>query len=139
MSKIELTDSTFDVVMKMSEGNPGAADAIMQMLKGGEEIDPQGLMGGFGNILMLDTWEIYGTEIYILWNDKCQWDLRKLCVLLRGCQLGLFPVKTLKNMASDQMRKVEISDEEYQKLDDAVCEALPEFQKPKEEVLKQSG
>jgi hypothetical protein len=130
MSRIELTDSPFDMIVKMCEGNPGAMSALMDMIKEGEKIDPQGVMGGIGSILLLDTWEIYGTDIYILWSDKCQRDCRKFLMILRACQMGNFPLTKLKEMAADQAGAVDLTDAEWQEQDDWLCENLVEFQKP---------
>lgn len=90
MSKIQLTDSFFDVVAKMSEGNPGAMNVIMELYEKGEQIDPQGMMGGMGIVLLLDTFKIYGTDIYVLWSDICERQLNKTIAMVRAAQLGLF-------------------------------------------------
>ena len=129
MSRIELTDDTQDILVKMSEGNPGALSAMMEILKHGEEIDPQGFMGAMGSILILDTWGIYGTDIYVLWSDKCKRDVRQMLMLMRATQLGFFPNSRLKEMASDQMRQVNLDETEWDELDNKVCERLDGFQK----------
>lgn len=129
MSKIELTDTTMDVLMKMSDGNPGAVTALMDILKSGEEIDPQAAFGALGSIMLLDTWEIYGSDIYILWSDKCQKDCRKMLMIMRACQMGNFSHVKLKEMAADQSRQVNLTDDEWQTQDDWVCNQLPDFQK----------
>lgn len=79
--RINLNDSTMDVVVKMSEGNPGAMNVLMQILSNGGKIDPDGFMGGLGTILLLDTYGIYGSDIYILNNDICERDLPKTLVV----------------------------------------------------------
>lgn len=130
MSRIQLRDTLADVVTKMSEGNPGALDAMSRIIKEHNAIDPQAAMGGMGAILLLDTWEIYGTAIYILFNDKCDRDIRRMLVLMRATQLGFFPSNRLKEMAADQMRQVNLTEEEWADLDKEVCEALKEFARP---------
>lgn len=129
MSRIELTDSPMDAVIKMSNGNPGAMAAMMDILTQHNDIDPQAVMGGIGAILILDTWEIYGTDIYILHNDKCGRDTRKMLMLMRATQMGMFSDSKLKAMASDQMRQIELSDDEWGALDKSVCDALVDFKK----------
>lgn len=129
MSKIELTDTNMDVIVKMSEGNPGAITALMDVLHNSAEIDPQGAMGGIGAILLLDTWEIYGSDIYVLWSDKCQRDCRKMLMIMRACQMGNFSQDKLKEMAADQSRQIDLTDAEWQEQDDWVCEQLTDFQK----------
>lgn len=129
MSKIKLQDTVQDIVLKMSSGNPGAITVLCDLANKGAEIDPQDFMDGLGSILMLDTCEIYGTDIYVLFNDKCGRDLRKTIMILRAVQLGLFDTIKLKNMCSDQMRKINLTDDEWKSLDDSVCDKLTQFQK----------
>jgi hypothetical protein len=101
--RIELNDSTMDVVMKMSDGNPGAMQVIMQMLQP-NDIDPDNGLGGLGPILLLDTYGIYGTDIYILHSDICDRDLVKTLAVLRATQLGIFSERTLKDACHRQDR-----------------------------------
>lgn len=125
MVKIKLTDSTMDVVVKMSEGNPGATAAIMEILTNGEKIDPFS-MGGLGSILFLDTLGIYGTDIYVLYSDICGRDISKTLAVLRATQFGFFDGKLLKVACSFQDysgREMVPVDELYKK----VKERLPEF------------
>lgn len=129
MARIELTDSIMDMIIKMAEGNLGALNALMEIMAKHDEIDPQGAMGGVGSILILDTWEIYGTCIYVLFNDQCDRDVRKMLMLMRACQLGMFPESRLKAMAHDQCRTDVLSDAEWIEIDSNVCERLDQFQK----------
>lgn len=129
MSRIELTDNLMDVFIKMSEGNPGALTALMDVHSKAEEIDPQGAMGGLGTILLLDTWEIYGSSIYILWNDKCDRDVRKFLLLQRMVQLGFLPDSKLKAMAADEMREVDLTEQEWSDLEEKVLDQLDQFQR----------
>lgn len=102
-TRIKLSDTTMDVVTKMSERNPGALNVLMQMLMD-TNIDPDNAMGGLGNILMLDTFGIYGPDIYILNNDICDSDLVKTLAVLRATQLGMFSSKILKDACYRQDR-----------------------------------
>ena len=54
-TRIKLNDTMFDVFHKMSEGNPGALTAMMEMHQSAEKIDPDAFMGAFSPILSLDT------------------------------------------------------------------------------------
>ena len=129
MSKLDLKDTVMDAIIKMSEGNPGAITALMEIIQKGNSIDPQSFAGDLSAILGLDTMKIYGTEIYILWSDKCGRDTRKLLMLLRAAQLGFLSQQKLKEMSEDQMREVNLSEEEFSKLDKKVCNRLTGFQK----------
>ena len=131
-SKIDLTDNIQDTLAKMCEGNPGAFLAMCEIVKHGKEIDPQGAMGGLGAILGLDTLGIYGTDIYILYNDQCKRDVRELLMLLRANQLGFIDSASIKNVASDQMNEVRISAEKMDELNTKVCERLESFRPRKD-------
>lgn len=129
MARIELTDTTMDALIKMVDGNPGAIQALMEIMAKHYLIDPQAMLGGIGAVMMLDSWGIYGSAIYILYNDKCDRDVRKMLMLMRAVQLGHFCQSKLQAMASDQMRRVTLTDEEWADLDEKVCAQLDEFQR----------
>ena len=48
MSRIELNDNLMSIIVKMAEGNPGAATVLMELYSEAEAIDPQSAMGGLG-------------------------------------------------------------------------------------------
>ena len=102
MSRIQLNDNVISAVAKMSGGNPGAMTAMMEMIQDGEKIDPDSFMGGFGCVLSLDTHEIYGTDIYVLYSDICERSTPKTIAVLRAVQLGFLPSSTLKHACSMQ-------------------------------------
>ena len=126
-ARIELTDNTIDALVKMADGNPGAIGAMTDIIGNHERIDPQSILGAMGAIMSLDTYGIYGTDIYILWSDKCGRDVRKMLMIMRATQLGLFPESKLKQMAHDQSREITLSDEEWADLDYKVCTRLKDF------------
>lgn len=130
MSRINLMDDAMSSIIKMVEGNPGAIKAVMDLMEKADSIDPQAALGGLGVLLALDTHEIYGTDIYILYSDKCDRDARKMLMLLRSVQLGLLPESKLQQMAGDQMRQINLTDDEYSDLDKQVCDQLKEFARP---------
>lgn len=129
MSRIELTDTFMDAVIKMADGNPGAVSALTELAMASPKIDPQSALGALSPVLAFDTHGIYGSEIYIIWSDKCGRDARKTLMLLRAVQLGLLPESKLKEMASDQMQQVSLTEDEWEELDSKVCDQLKEFQK----------
>ena len=119
-------------VTKMGNGNLGAIHAMLELMSVCEEIDPQANMGNAAPLLSLDKHGIYGTEIYILFNDKCDRDPRRMLILLRAVQLGLMSEKQLKEMAEDQMYKINPTKEDWKAWDAKVCAQLKDFQKPQE-------
>lgn len=127
MSRIQLTDNVITMITKMSEGNPGSMNVLMEMLKPeSKEIDPDNFMGGIGKVLSLDTLEIYGTDIYILHNDICDGNMVKTFAVLRAHQLGFLNGPLLKDACHRQDRSgkqmIDV-DGLYNK----VKEALPNF------------
>jgi len=126
-SKIQLTDTLEDVLIKMSEKNPGALMAMMSVIKECPQIDPQGFAGGMGPILLCDTLGIYGTDIYILFNDKCDRNVRTFVMLFRAVQFGLLDRKRLQTMSKDQNREVNLTEDEWSSMDAAVCKRLSDF------------
>jgi hypothetical protein len=128
-SKIQLEDSIQDIIVKMSDGNPGAVTTLIEVIKNGEKIDPQSAFAGVGSILLLDSFGIYGSSIYILYNDKCNKNIRKFIMLLRAVQLGFIRVDRLKELAEDQTRQINLSDEEWGDIGIKVCEILEDFAK----------
>lgn len=128
-TRLALTDTPQDIVMKMCDGNPGALGAMMDVIRNGDVIDPQDCMGGLGPVLHLDGMGIYGTDIYILYNDQCNQDVRKFIMLLRACQLGFISKEKIKEIAGDQCRQYLLTDDEMCKLDELVVERLDEFQR----------
>jgi len=95
MTKLDLNDSIEDIMIKMSEGNPGAISVCMMMYTKGGAIDPDALFGGLGGVLSLDSLGIYGSKIWMLFKDVCKQDLVKTSAMLRAWQLGFVPKATL--------------------------------------------
>ena len=86
--RIKLTDSILEILTKMSEGNPGALNVCMNIIKNGAAIDPQSFCGSIGAILALDTHGIYGHRIWELYKYVCDENLESTLGVLRACQLG---------------------------------------------------
>ncbi len=85
MSKLELTDTVQDVFLKMAEGNPGALNCLFAM------ISKKDWFGGLDPVMLiiqLDDMEIYGSNLYMLWNDCCNQDLVQMELVIRNYQCG---------------------------------------------------
>lgn len=121
MTKINLHDSTQDAVIKMAEGNMGALNALVMIIKEGSVIDPDDPMSGIGTILMLDTLGIYGSDIYVLYSDICDKNIAKTIAVVRAVQFGHFDGRLLQNACNRQDysgRDIVPVDELYQKVKD---------------------
>lgn len=101
-TRINGSDSTMTAVTKMTNGNFGAIDALMNIIKDAPKIDPDNALGGIGIMLTLDTYGIYGTDIYVLYSDICGKNVTKMIACIRACQMGLFDSNILKDACSRQ-------------------------------------
>ena len=120
---------SFDIkesIIAMVEGNPGATMVLMEMLKVSHKIDPDSLLGSLGALTALDEYGIYGTDIYVLYNDICDRDNVKFLATLRAVQLGFLELSVLKDAAhrQDYSGKSLINTEEILS---RVKERLPNF------------
>lgn len=81
-TKTRLTSemSIKEAIITMSEGNPGALTCMMEMI----DSNPMALL----DILYFDSLGIYGSKIYMLWNDCCNRDMNKLNETLRYFREG---------------------------------------------------
>lgn len=121
-SRIQLEDTLIDIMSKMSDGNPGACTVLMRMFKDGPTIDPQAFAGGLSSILLMDTFRIYGPNIWMLYKDVCKEDIVSTIAVLRACQLGLVSQDTLLEAIAAYGRGINVPE-----LVEMVKLELPEF------------
>ena len=121
-TRIELSDSTMEVVKKISEGNPGAASVCIKLLQQGATVDPDGMFGGLGCLLSLDSHAIYGASVWMLYKDVCKEDLVKTIAVLRAVQLGLLDENKLIHAIGNYGKGIDVN-ATY----DQVKERLPNF------------
>jgi hypothetical protein len=67
--KINMTGSTMDLLVQMSEGNPGGATVLGQILTNTE--GSKGLL----KVLSLDDMNIRGSQIWVGYKDHCKEDI----------------------------------------------------------------
>ena len=87
-TRIVGSDDVTSVIAKMSDGNPGALNVMCLMMREALGIDPEAVMGGLIHIMTLDSHGIYGSDIYLLYNDICKQDMTNMIGVLRAVQLG---------------------------------------------------
>ena len=78
-TRLSDTDGIMEITMKMSEGNPGALNAIIGLMQ-----KPDGIM----YVLACDMIGIYGSRLYMLWNDCCGRSFDKFIRVIKGWQAG---------------------------------------------------
>ncbi len=102
--KITGSDTIQTTLLKMSKGNPGAVSVLIRILKEGDAIDPDNILGSMGVVLHLDALSIYSSDIWLLYKDVCQEDLPTMLGLLRAVQLGYCTGRELGNAIKDPRR-----------------------------------
>ena len=128
MAKLELNTNMSQAIILISEGNPGAASALIEIIKDHESVDPDAAFGKFSALFSLDTYEIYGPGVWELYNNQCKHNSRDVIMLLRACQLGFLSHRILQNICGGDPKML-IDDESMAELDKKVIEALPKFKK----------
>lgn len=83
MGRLALGDTATEIILKLSDGNPGALTVIREMLSR-QFHNVHGAM----LILWLDEWEIYGSMIWVLFKDGCHEDFGLLERAIRSVQMG---------------------------------------------------
>ena len=111
--KIEPNMSVLDVMMTMSEGNPGALMVLMKMME-----DPI----GFLDMLLCDSLDIRGTKLYMLDNDCCGRNYDKLKRTLTMFRCGAFSEEEIHNNLN-LVRAIPFID------DGVVIKGIPEYGK----------
>lgn len=122
MERIELSDSFQNVIVKLTEGNPGAMHVCLELFSKAVEIDPDSALGGIGPLLALDSHGIYGPSIWMLYKDVCGRSISKTIALLRAVHLGFLGVQALKHAIANRGQYIDV---------EALCaevkERLPRF------------
>ena len=122
MTRIEGQDTVQDMVIKLSEGNPGALRVCMETIQKGGSIDPDGAMGGVGLLLLFDSLSLYGSKIWCMYKDVCSENLVNTVAMLRAWQLGYVSEEKLKHAIDNYGDGIEV-DALYKQ----VKELLPKF------------
>lgn len=99
---------------------------MAQLIKDTPLIDPDAAFGGFGCLLALDTLNIYGPRIWMLFKDVCRQSIILTVSTLRAWQLGFVTPDQLNN-AIDGKGQLDIL-----MLLSKVQEELPAFGGPRE-------
>ena len=116
------TDTVQDMLVKLSDGNPGGCNVLLAILKHGAEIDPQIMMGPVGTILLLDTFGIRGSKIWVLFKDICGQHLGRTIGVIRATQLGILSQDQLTKAVETYRADFDVEDVVAQ-----VKERLPDF------------
>lgn len=80
--KLELKDNVNDMICKLAEGNPGALNTLFEIMNyyGG---NPYRYLEKF---LLIDAMKLYGSHLYMLWNDCCDRNTKKVLKVIEEYQ-----------------------------------------------------
>lgn len=131
-NRIKLNDSIKDIILKMSDGVPGAIEVLVRLWKYGSAHDPENMLKGLAPILALDTLGLYGSSIWLLYKDNCRQDLGKMIAVLRGWQLGFVSSAKIRNACADDAHNPQafsnvFTEEQIEEIVNKVCNKLPQF------------
>ena len=93
--RIELTDTGLTAITKLAEGNPGALRVCCELMQNAPVVDPDLLLGPVGALLLLDSARVYGSKIWMLYKDICDYRADRVLGMLRACQLGILSASEL--------------------------------------------
>ena len=96
---LELSDTPMDIILKMSERNPGGLNVVMSILDLPPE-DVDHFMGPMGLLLDLDDMNIRGSQIWLAYKDHCKEDLPTLVKAIRDRDPQM--VKTINDLSSGE-------------------------------------
>lgn len=120
--RINIQMSTVEMIMAMADGNPGALNVMMEILDKATEIDCDDWLRPISPILSLDTHDIYGPRIWMLYKDVCNFNISHTIALLRAVQLGHMMEKDLNHAIDNNGEGIDIK-----QILAKVKESLPAF------------
>lgn len=123
--RINFEMGLMDIIMGMSEGNPGALNAIMGTMEINAEVDPDSALGNMGTVIMLDSFKIYGSDIWVLYKDVCGQSALNMIAIIRAVQMGIMDLADLK----EAMKNCFFESERMAEVLEEVRILLPAFQK----------
>ncbi len=89
--KLTANMSLMDMMMVMSQGNPGALTVLMQMME-----NPNGIL----DIVLLDSLDIRGSKIWMLYSDSCNQDMGKFQRTLMALRSGAYTTEEIQDNLS---------------------------------------
>lgn len=117
MSKLQLTDSTMEILDKMSEGNPGALSILTTLLF--KETAEELVDSVMHIILPLDTLGVYGSKLYMLWTDACDKNTDKVKKVIELWRIGKITKEEIhENLNQGYAKPFDQVEEFFKKKDD---------------------
>lgn len=108
--RIKLEMSLTEIVVALAEGNPGAIQAMMELIHGAPTIDPDSAFGALSPLFDLDNLDCYGSNIWQFFKDVCGQDVHKMIGVMRANQLGYVSDKTIMRAVEGDRGALNIPD-----------------------------
>jgi hypothetical protein len=122
--RIALNDNAMTITIKLAEGNPGALNVCLELIKNNASVDPISAWGEFGTLISFDSCGIYSSRIWMLFKDVCNQDIVKVIALMRAWGLGFVSKEDLLHAIDNYGKGIDVDD-----LVEQVLIRLPEFWK----------
>ncbi len=100
--RLDMTENSVSACFKMSGGNPGAINVLVECFKKNPSIDPDDMLGAYGPILRMDGLGIYDSKIWLLYKDICKENIVNFLAVLRANQLGIVSEKEIHDAIFNQ-------------------------------------
>jgi hypothetical protein len=128
-TRLNLDDSLIDSIIKLSEGNIGAARVCTDLFatKIIERTDPDSLFGAAGTLMNLDTLGIYGSRIWQLFKYVCTEQYENIVILFRAWQLGFIGEEEILAAVEASYSNASASNINFPDLLQKVQNELPNF------------
>lgn len=89
-----------EMIMNVSEGNPGAMSCLIYLInKNAKNIEA---------LKMFDDMGIYGSKIYMIWNDSCKRDIDKFEKTIQLIKEGIITKEIIEEKASQGYLELDI-------------------------------
>lgn len=129
-TRITLQMTLMDAIFAVSEGNPGAITAMAKMSRDYHKLDPQSALDVYTPVLQMDTMGIYASDIHVLYKNVCGANCDNMAIIMRGVQMGLLSVNTVKQAIAFAKNESKVSAEiDFIGLKAELQELLPKFLK----------
>ena len=123
-SRIEESSNILDALVAIAGGNPGAVTAIGNMIAINDKVDIASSFGIWGPVIMLDSFEIYESRVWLLFNDVAGRNPTKALTLLRATQMGIVEIEQLNGWIDGSFK---LTDEEFDTILAKLRVELPEW------------
>ena len=91
--KLSKKMSTSEMIITIADGNQEALNCLVNLVQ---------TRYGLLELLLLDTLEIYGDDIEILWKHQCNESMTDFLALLRDCRHGKYSKEEIHAMLEEE-------------------------------------